>query len=396
MKRKTKLIIGRVDIELRFTGFFLLLLITTFNRINHFDAPRTTQYRSVICGIILIYILITTTKSIYKRILFILPYLFVIFISGCKNYGFNANLLNSIITIMVIYETFVLVEKYIQEYGINKFINLIFRFLLIFICIVDISVFKARNSSVGGLDSTLYFSGDKFSVAYLHLIFLGVLGIKYNWKTSNRKTGIFVFLMTWIYSFIICMKINCGTGKVGLLVFLLVSILNKQVIKKLANPWVYIINLIVLSCTYVFSSFFMNFEIVKNFIVNFLGKDLSMTGRIGIYSGLMPILKNSLLLGYGNATRIVAEVIGYGNAQNGILHIIIQFGVIGAVALLYIIYKAFSSLNQNDKIYATSLIAFLYAMLSCSLAEICLDYNFLFGIAIIYSIGKNKIKKNDI
>ena len=397
MKRKTKIAIGRGNIELKFTGFFLLLLLTTFNRINHFNAASTTQYRSVICGIILLYTLLTCTKSIYKRILFILPYLSIIFISGTINYGFNDNLLNSIITILVIYETFILVEKYIQESGVDTFINLIYWFLLIFIFTVDISVFKVSNTGGGTIDvSTLYFSGDKFSVAYLHLMFLGILGVKFNLRRNNSKKRKFVFLLVWIYSFIICMEIDCGTGQIGLLIFLFVNILNKHIISKLAKPFIYISNLLFLSYIYVFSSFFMNFEIVKKFIVDFLGKDLSLTGRVEIYSSLMPIIKNSLIWGYGNATRIVAEVVGYGNAQNGILHIIIQFGFVGAITLLFIVYKALKTLNYNDKTYIKPLIAFLYAMLMCSLAEICLDYNFIFGIAIIYSIGKNTSRQKRV
>lgn len=71
-----------------------------------------------------------------------------------------------------------------------------------------------------------------------------------------------------------------------------------------------------------------------------------MNARVRIYSILMNIINKKYWWGYGYNTLIVKEQL-YSNAQNGLLHIMVQFGVIGVVALVFMCFMV--TRNRNKK-----------------------------------------------
>ena len=61
-----------------------------------------------------------------------------------------------------------------------------------------------------------------------------------------------------------------------------------------------------------------------------------MTGRVEIYSSFLKIMKSDIWLGQGYDNSIVMRntTLGYLNAQNGILDVITQTGLIGLLLVL--------------------------------------------------------------
>lgn len=108
------------------------------------------------------------------------------------------------------------------------------------------------------------------------------------------------------------------------------------------------------------------------------------------------IIGNSLIFGYGDATQIVAKVVGYGNAQNGILHIFVQYGLLGVLAFMYMCIKAISKVKRSGEkslTIAYPILVYINIMIVCSLVEICFSYNFLFGIALLNACGEYSLRE---
>ena len=103
-----------------------------------------------------------------------------------------------------------------------------------------------------------------------------------------------------------------------------------------------------------------------------------------------------MFFGYGDATQIVAKVVGYGNAQNGILHIFVQYGVLGVSSFIFMCSKAISKVKKSGEenlAIAYPILVYTNIMIVCSLVEICFSYNFLFGIALLNACGEYSAKE---
>ena len=145
-------------------------------------------------------------------------------------------------------------------------------------------------------------------------------------------------------------------------------------------------------------------EIVANFILvgtDFLLKDnfvtyllmkyshtsKILTGRLDMYLIALNEFGKSPIIGYGINCTVVEDLLTWGNAQNGLLKIMLDFGIVGAVSFFLV---CFSALMQKGKRPANlsikyGLLSFLYGMLVCSLVEINLDTLFMIGLA-LYSV----------
>lgn len=183
---------------------------------------------------------------------------------------------------------------------------------------------------------------------------------------------------------------SCGTGVIGCALIWVFNICGENVRKVFKYPATFILLLIVLNYLFIGTNVIFSNGLFQN-IVLLLGKDLTLTGRMGIYPKLAEIIGDSLIFGYGDATQIVAKVVGYGNAQNGTLHIFVQYGLLGVLTFMYMCIKAISKVKEsgatNLKI-AYPILVYINIMVVCSLVEICFSYNFLFGVALLNACGE--------
>ena len=125
------------------------------------------------------------------------------------------------------------------------------------------------------------------------------------------------------------------------------------------------------------------FTQVRN-IITFFGKDSTILSRLQIYSNLVNIVKNKLLLGYGYESMIVSNIYGV-NPQNGLFRSLIFFGAVGTVCFLVLIFfsvKDGVSGHSND---SDIILYCLYGFIVASIVEI--SFNFIFFI--LLSIYKN-------
>ena len=138
-------------------------------------------------------------------------------------------------------------------------------------------------------------------------------------------------------------------------------------------------------------------NIISSPVVSKFLSDIGETGTIKsrgiIYTYLPDIIKQKMWLGYGFNSNIVAETFA-GNAQNALLHIIVQFGIIGAG--VFIIMTA-SSVKFAVKDKGTDLRPIIYYIIVFILAgiiEITFGFYFYFLLSLLMITGEIQNKEN--
>lgn len=225
-----------------------------------------------------------------------------------------------------------------------------------------------------------YLVGDKFYVTYLH-IFLIVFSMTLNEKRKK-------YIIYYILSFFIALKVQCTTAIVGLAIL---AILDWTKQKKMKRDTLVSI-LIVLCLIFILGSSIYKMEIFQSIIVNVFKKDPTLSGRFYIYNNILPILSEKLMLGhgYGNSYEILMEVLGYPNTQNGLMECIFDYGILGTIFFLILMkaqLKKSNSKNIYQPLYYCLVVFSILAMI-----EITLDIRFILFLAIInFEKRKEKI-----
>lgn len=383
---------------LRIDDIMLLLMFSGMNRIFWNDAATTTRIRMYVSIVITLYLLVKKEITRCNKQSLMIPYISSILLAGIVNYGFTEDLLGTIVTCIFIFDLFALTLRYVRIYGIEDLLDTVYFVALIFMLVNDFSVLYAGKLTKA-ISSTqaavMYFSGNKFSVAFIHMI-VTFLFCCHHYSTWNRNSLEKIkFLIIGFYNIFFCMFMSCGTGIIGCVLIIILSMCSSKVKKAFSYPATFILLLIILNYLFIGTNVLLSNGVFQN-IVLLLGKDLTLTGRMGIYPKLAEIIENSLFFGYGDATQIVAKVVGYGNAQNGILHIFVQYGVLGVSSFIFMCSKAISKVKKSGEenlAIAYPILVYTNIMIVCSLVEICFSYNFLFGIALLNACGEYSAKE---
>ena len=123
------------------------------------------------------------------------------------------------------------------------------------------------------------------------------------------------------------------------------------------------------------------------FITNVLGESSDLTGRIFIYPVLIGLFIKRPLLGYltaNGANQAVIGACGAADAQEGLFHILLTNGLIGAVLFLITEYVSIGRIHYMGR-REHGLYAFVVAMTVCSVVEINLGLPFIFGLSLLAS-----------
>lgn len=223
--------------------------------------------------------------------------------------------------------------------------------------------------------STLYLLGNKFTVSYAHALFVGMLIVA--WPRKHIR----VFLIGLICAAMAYVS-GSATGTVIVLLVTALSLLPKPVRVVVGNP-IFVFTLIAILNVLIWGTvnLFQN-PYVQDFIINVLGKSADMTGRQRLYDATFGFVAMKPVWGWGYLTDIYRDAFGYGNAQNGLFHMITQCGIAGST--LYFLGLFLSMVGNSDDGHTTfGIYAYLVAMVIGSAVEINLSTQFAFAIALI-------------
>ena len=222
-------------------------------------------------------------------------------------------------------------------------------------------------------------------VSYFHMALLGLL-INKDWeKGRKRKISIFLY---FIYSVMICRVADTMTGVIGLLfifLFWIIFYTNKKFYQLLIKPLSVLSFFIGLNALFLLSNVLLQNEFIASFLMKYSHTDTLLSGRLPMYKIVIKCISTNGIWGYGINYDIVQQTLTFGNPQNGLLKMILDYGFIGFVLFCVVLEKSFNCLNKiNISNTDFGLVLFIYGMLFCSLIEINLDSLFFFFLALIY------------
>ena len=173
--------------------------------------------------------------------------------------------------------------------------------------------------------------------------------------------------------------------------YMLTFIAKGERLRFLYRPSTYLVGLFACDILFfLFITWIMTLPFVQYVVVDILGEDLTLTGRLWMYEQLGNVLTECPLYGFGIGNApLTTFMYGVGeNAQNGLFNMFIESGYIGTIAYLM---ATLLMINQTrKKTFYFPIISFMYMMLLLSTIEVTFTTYFTAIIIMLLLGDKNK------
>lgn len=234
---------------------------------------------------------------------------------------------------------------------------------------------------------TAYIAGNKFGVSYAHCLLVGLLMVVKRGHDALIRCVAIVGLAMNYYA-------GSSTGAVMMAAMLALSFLPDGFRRIVSRPVALAASIAVLNVLIWGAADLLHNPFVQDFIVNVLGKSADLTGRERLYKATFDFVAEKPWLGWGYLTDIYRITFGYGNAQNGLFHLVTQSGILGTA--LYFLGLFFSLVRkETNGTELFGLYAFLFAMILGSAVEINLSSQFAFGVALLCGALRDSARREE-
>jgi hypothetical protein len=216
-----------------------------------------------------------------------------------------------------------------------------------------------------------YIFGTKFAIAYLHIraIAIIIIYIK-NWNVRN----VLLIAALFVESIAINLVTGCATGLVGTVLFFLCLYLYFRKIGIIQNPFVQVSTLLVCALFPFWYEWLLNNSFVQFIVEEVLHRKLTLTGRTIIYSKLPLIMGDNALIGYGiNTNTEICFRWGAINVQNGMLKVLMESGIIGALAVFVLYFAVFWRIRKSKGMVVIAVASYLFTISVLSAIEITIN-----------------------
>lgn len=267
-----------------------------------------------------------------------------------------------------------------RKYGLFKLFDSFFWLMFMFSFANDLTVFTTHYNN----SSSQYLMGNKFTVGDIHTLLLGLYAallsvrrgyLRYNW-------GIYVALV--VESAIVLVKASAMTSLLCLLLSVVLTLfIANAVACKLSEGLVITIVIVAMNVIYFGTGMLLNVPAVQFFIQDVLGRSLTMTGRTPIYDCLEFLINEKPMFGWGYGNTAVMALVGYGNAQNGIAELMVNYGAFGVLAFFATVIGLFPS-KKKFRSHNPRLVAIIYGTILASLVEISFSLVFFLALSLIF------------
>lgn len=324
---------------------------------------------------------ISILKKMQWQILYIIGIVGFTFL----NHGLSSRTITAILTGTVYFLLFWMCSVIAHRNGIEAVIGPITGFFFLFTIVFDAIVLFTGTKGIG-ISSAIasYFFGNKFTVSYTHMMLIALFHI-YAYKERDNRSVNLAFLAVSAYSVAICMATKCMTGVVGCVVVWLICVLmvnSVQMLNYLSRPGVFVSVIVISSVVVLNSSRFINNPLFIMLMNNVFHRSVTLTGRTDTFRVAWEGIRQSPLIGHGINSTYVEDILTWGNAQNGLLKVILDYGFIGVLLFLKVCWNSFTG-KMNHRLIEISLIAFLYGIAACATVEICFGNLFFLGLALL-------------
>ena len=315
-------------------------------------------------------------------ILFVFTMVFCTFI----NLFLSSRLVNALVTGYSYVLIFFVIDYFMIKKQRNIVLFQIFKVVFLF-ALVELVAIIASNGQGIGSNSVLkyYLLGNKFFVSYTHMFLLALL---YELKglTDSKKIRILIYLFGSIYSIIICHVVDCNTGIIGsvsIIVFCALMRIHKTIHFFLAKPIIFLLFFVGSTFLLVGTDIIISNPFFQEIFYKYSHTNAILTGRLEMFDIAISAIFLKPFWGYGINSTIVSDTLSWGNAQNGLLKNLLDYGLIGTFALLFLCYDSLKCSYIKKSNSGIGMLGFLYSMALCSTVEINIGFLFFFGLALL-------------
>lgn len=283
------------------------------------------------------------------------------------------------------------VERLSTEHKVTFFLNYLWKMSLFLWawCNFDAFTHVVVGESIGG-----YIMGTKFQVGYYNL-FVCTLYWYLHPLLAKRSEKI-VMLMFLLVSFLSCVHTKCSTLSIGTFVFFMfIYVIPKRMRYSMSYGTFLVLSIVILDLSFFFfTTWFLQFPIAQEIIVNVLNEDLTLTGRLGIFEKITEAFENNLWLGYGNGNSRIVSLFytGVENPQNGLIEVFLNTGLLGSVSFLAMVFFAAQQITGKDW-YKYPLVTYVLVMIVVSTVEVPFEKTFVFLIILIL-LNQTELRQN--
>lgn len=352
-------------------------------------ALRMRFFCTIVC---MLFILSHFRLELLKRTWYIWLYAIVTFVSSIRNYGLwsISALMNDFLHPFSVLSIFLVPLIIADRYDIDKVARVFFRCGCVYFIPTLVTVIMAGRVDAGWYEP--YFVGNKFLLTYYFLVMFcswGIIHIEEIQNTVKAKVKVIGFCVVGIA---FSAYLYCTTGVVcylTVLILMLVIPIRKILEKPLSIAIATVLSgALPLSMTAILSIPQVNALLLA------INETATMNARVRIYEILVSIITQNYWIGNGYNTLIVKESL-YSNAQNGMLHIIVQFGMLGAAALVLLCYIATRNRYKRNKDVVEWCEFWLFALIVAGIIEITFGVFFYVFLALINCATNAKEKRRD-
>ena len=367
----------------------LWIVIVPIYSFGYQTALRMRFFCSILC---MIYIISHFNSELLKKTWFIWIYAGITLISSVYNYGIwgISAIMNDFLHPFSVLAIFIIPLIVTEASGINKVAKVFLRCSYVYFIPTMATVILAGRVDAGWYEP--YFVGNKFLLTYYFLVMFcswGIIHIEEIQNTVKAKVKVIAFC---VVGMAFSAYLYCTTGVVcylTVLILMLVLPIRKILEKPLSIAIATVLSgALPLSMTAILSIPRVNALLIA------INETATMNARVRIYEILMNIITQNYWIGYGYNTLIVKERL-YSNAQNGMLHIIVQFGMLGAAALVLLCYIATRNRYKRNKDVVGWCEFWLFALIVAGIIEITFGVFFYVFLALINCATNAKEERRD-
>lgn len=295
---------------------------------------------------------------------------------------------NALVTGLKYVLLFIVTEQITIKNNYQYVANIFFTYFFVLAVIGDLCILFTGGKGVGSNGAlTIYLVGSKFTLSYIHMFLLSLF-LDQNYFIKNIKIRKWVFWVLFLYTLTLTRIISCATGTIGCLTIgIIVFFIRKRnkVCEFLSKPIVFVLIFIGSTFLLVGTDLLLNNKFFYDIFRTYSHTTKLLSGRLDMYYVAINAIYKRPAFGYGINSTIVEDVLTWGNAQNGLLKMLLDYGIIGTISFLAVCFHSFSSSNKSDYRTSYPIMAFIYGMAICSMVEINLSAYFFLSLSLLWN-----------
>lgn len=301
---------------------------------------------------------------------------FLVYVEG--KYNFKA-LLDSLLFCLTFYDlySFIALSKEKNMYALV--LNTLYKITILYCVLTIISVIfvGVENNS----NNAAYIFGNKFTSSYLFILLVSLYPATH--KMDNITCKLFE-LFLFIFATLFSLYLDCSTSTVTLIVLLMYYYTSKKFKKKTINEKTVCIMLLCCGLIVISITKLLQIDIINSIIFDIFDKSYTVFGRVEIYENyLLELLSQRFWTGFGYSSGEMLNISSgiFANAQNGLFDIMINYGFIGIITVLFTVYYCYFKARKDDRMVYLSII--VLGMTVASIFEVTINWFFFLGLFLI-------------